>query len=127
MSFELELRSCNLGKETKKIKNPFGSPDVEVPDDPGLTTSQRKAVRKLLDEVSGGKAQEQDYCDCDLQFPDGGSVVLYGTDPVVRHRSYCRRQVRKIIIRSLEALACRRTDVVRLESNRRHGSRFIGG
>jgi hypothetical protein len=82
MSFELALRTCHLGpgqKKSRKTKNPFTKEDMEIEvfDDQGLTNSEKKAVREVLDQAKSGDGDAGPYEDLDLRFPDGGVVAVW--------------------------------------------------
>jgi hypothetical protein len=78
MPFDIHLHTCNLGTQTRKVKNPFTGEAIEVPIDPGLNQSERKAVIGLLAEVKAAGPDPDYYYR--LTFSDGGLAdIVTGT------------------------------------------------
>jgi hypothetical protein len=74
-----QLDSSHLGPDLKKLKEDMEE-DVEVPDDPGLTESEKKAVKELLDQHKSEESSAGPYADLTLEFPDGGVVEIWAFD-----------------------------------------------
>lgn len=79
MAINLELRTCRLGEGTRKIKNPFGifgGSEIEVPDDEGLSSDEKNAVKATLDMIAGAQPPPE-YVDWSKEFDDGGIVEVW--------------------------------------------------
>jgi hypothetical protein len=82
MSFGLVLSTCHLGsvqREKEKIKNPFTKEDMDIDvfEDKGLTASEKKAVKELIDQAKSEEGEAGPYEGLDLRFPDGGVVEVW--------------------------------------------------
>src|SRR6516164_8363484 len=53
MSIPFHLHTCNLWSGKKKIKNPFIKEEMRESGDLGLTDSDKKAAKELLDHLHG--------------------------------------------------------------------------
>ncbi len=73
MSFEIVWMSCNHGKKKKKVKNPFTGKLIQVHDDPGMTTSERKAVTALLKRIKAKSIDDGVYS---AKFRGPGTATL---------------------------------------------------
>lgn len=79
MAISLELRTCRLREGTTKIKNPFdflGGGEIEVPDDDGLSSDEKNAVKAVLDMIAGPQPPTE-YVDWSKEFDDGGMVEVW--------------------------------------------------
>jgi hypothetical protein len=81
MAITLELRTCRLGEGTKRIKNPFdlfGATEIEVPDDDGLTSEEKNAVKAVLAMIAGPQPPTE-FVDWSTEFDDRGMVEIWAS------------------------------------------------
>jgi hypothetical protein len=63
------------------MKNPFdvfGSSEIEVPDDGGLSSEEKNAVKEILDTIAGPEPPPE-YIDWSTEFDDGGMVEVWAS------------------------------------------------
>ncbi len=75
MGYNVNLHSCNLSHDVKRIRNFFTGQPLNAFDDPGLSHAERAAVIRFLQ--SRGAGEPDDFGVYNLTFADGGEAELF--------------------------------------------------